>query len=397
MKGRPVDQLVYECMFQKPKVSDPQNFHAVLQRSLIPEVRQETHAFYGHLDTQEAKYPGLDYTHATHRLRLCRWPWHRRMFRAFDVLGLTPAEISGLTKWEGTRWAKEKFEREQGIVIRDTTADCFSDDFDNVAEIDDRPIPPAPAPAPVPAPAPAPPVADTTTTMPTPTHRRRVLPAMPRIGRPAFIENVLGAVAGDNDNDNNGVGNFLPVPESESDDEVQSVGVELNRRLRTQAARREAGDTTAILDEEWEQWLKNAIDSGELFLITERLFRPGADPSVIPPTLFPPGMLSAARAGHWSEIPEFLHSMLQRTLQVESGRGHEAPVSMNTGSVTVRPLPNISPEQFNADRARRGLRPIPIAAARRGMQERVYLRWARQTGTTPGPPIGDDGPGQRVV
>jgi hypothetical protein len=30
-----------------------------------------------------------------------------------------------LTKWEGTRWAKERFEREQGIVIRDTTSVSF--------------------------------------------------------------------------------------------------------------------------------------------------------------------------------------------------------------------------------------------------------------------------------
>jgi hypothetical protein len=122
MKPPAIDQLVYECMFPKPKATDPQSFQALLQRQLVPEVRLETQAFYGHLSSQEAKYPGLDYSYQPHRVRLSRYQWHRRLFRAFDNLGLTKSEIASLTKWEGTRWAKERFEREQGIVIRDTTS-----------------------------------------------------------------------------------------------------------------------------------------------------------------------------------------------------------------------------------------------------------------------------------
>lgn len=122
MKPPAIDQLVYECMFPKPKATDPQSFQALLQRQLVPEVRLETQAFYGHLSSQEAKYPGLDYSYRPHRVRLSRYQWHRRLFRAFDNLGLTESEIASLTKWEGTRWAKERFEREQGIVIRDTTS-----------------------------------------------------------------------------------------------------------------------------------------------------------------------------------------------------------------------------------------------------------------------------------
>jgi hypothetical protein len=122
MKAPAIDQLVYECLFPKPKATDPQNFQGLLQRNLVPEVRLETQAFYGHLSSQEAKYPGLDYSYQPHRVRLSRYTWHRRLFRAFDNLGLTKSEIASLTKWEGTRWAKERFEREQGIVIRDTTS-----------------------------------------------------------------------------------------------------------------------------------------------------------------------------------------------------------------------------------------------------------------------------------
>ena len=273
MKGRPVDELVHEYMFPKPRQNDPPTFHALLQRSLILEVRQEVHAFYGHLDTQEAKYPGLDYCHPTHRIRLSRWPWHRRLFRAFDGLRLTPAEIGGLTKWEGTKWAKERFEREQGITIRDTTADGFPD----WVEPADRPV--------------------TAVT----------------VGREASAELEEPACADAADEDMDAEEEEEEDEEDGSEDEMVSVGVELNERLRERAALREAGDTSAVLDEAWEQWLKNAIENGELGLRVDSILHVDEDPlnTGIP---FPEGVLSAARAGRWSEIPDFLHDVIRRAI-----------------------------------------------------------------------------------
>lgn len=284
MKGRPVEQLVYEQMFPKPRSTDPQNFHALLQRSLILEVRQEVHSFYGHLDTQEAKYPGLDYCHRTHRLRLSRWPWHRRLFRAFDHLGLTDAEISGLTKWEGTKWAKERFEKEQGILIRDTTSDGFPD----WVEPEDR------------------------------------VGGVRRPFRALFTPMPDETETADED-----------MGGDESEEEMESVGLALNERLRERAARREAGDTSTVLDEEWEQWLKNAIENGQLSLGSENIFQVSDEfPNIIPQSLFPPGMLSAARAGQWSEIPDFLHDMIRRTLETEqpSGRASQATTQLEETS-----------------------------------------------------------------
>lgn len=127
MKRRSIDVLVYEHMFPHPKPTDPQCWSSFLQRNLIPEVRQETACFYGSLDTREAQYPGLDYSKPSHRMRLGRFTWHRRLFRAFNALRMTHSEIAGLTHWEGTRWAKERFEKEQNIVIRDTTGDHIKD------------------------------------------------------------------------------------------------------------------------------------------------------------------------------------------------------------------------------------------------------------------------------
>ena len=114
MKGHPIDQVVYEHMFPKPKPTDPQNFQGLLQRQLVPEVRLETQGFYGHLSSQEAKYPGLDYSYQPHRNRLSRFPWHRRLFRAFDNLGLTDSEIQGLTKWEVSEMIHEETGWERG-------------------------------------------------------------------------------------------------------------------------------------------------------------------------------------------------------------------------------------------------------------------------------------------
>ena len=276
MKGQPVDQLVYECMFPRPKSNDPQSFQILLQRNLIPEVRQETHAFYGHLDTQEAKYPGLDYTHKTHRIRLSRWAWHRRLFRAFDNLQLTDAEIAGLTKWEGTKWAKEKYEKEQGYVIHDTTADGFPDWTD--------------------------------------------IQHLPRSSRSRSAE--VGYVGLDDlDND----------MDVESEDELDSVGVELNERLRDGVARREAGDTTAVLDEEWEQWLKNAIESGDISLENDHAFHENATPGA----LFPPGLLTTARAGRWDEIPESLHRILRRVLQSEPSQSLPQPTNLSPSDANL--------------------------------------------------------------
>lgn len=268
MKGSPVDQLVYEYMFPKPRSTDPQNFHSLLHRHLILEVRQEVHSFYGHLDTQEAKYPGLDYCNRIHRIRLSRWAWHRRLFRAFDGLRLTSSEISNLTKWEGTKWAKERFERDAGVVIRDTA----SDEVGQWIELEDRPQ------------------------------------AVRATLREEYADGDELDAEEEQDVDDEDMDD-----EEDSDGELNSIGIALNQRL---LARREAGDNSGPLDEEWEQWLKTAIDSGALPFLSE--MSDPATATLIPQALFPPRMLSAARAGEWDQVPEFLHDMLRRTLQTEA-------------------------------------------------------------------------------
>jgi hypothetical protein len=121
-------------MYPKPKPGDPKNFPDLLRRHLVPEVRNETACFYEGLDSLEAQYPGLDYSHPPHRMRLSWYTWHGRLFRAFDTLRLTRLEIASLTTWEGTRWAREKYEKEHSIKIRDTTGDCIHEWVDPMAQ-----------------------------------------------------------------------------------------------------------------------------------------------------------------------------------------------------------------------------------------------------------------------
>jgi len=119
----PVASLLYSRLFPTAGPADPCNFQTHLTRNLVPEIRIETARFYGSLDSIEARYPGLDYCHAPHRMRLGRFPHHARLFQAIDDLGITDQEVADLARWEGTLWARQRFERDEAIKVRDTTGD----------------------------------------------------------------------------------------------------------------------------------------------------------------------------------------------------------------------------------------------------------------------------------
>lgn len=119
----PVHQQLYNHLFPHPSPIDPPSFTAHLAKNLVPEVRIEVATFYGDLNSVEARYPGLDYCYPPHRLRLGRFKHHRRLFKAFEVLGLTEQEIQDLCCWEGSKWARQKYEEDQGVKVMDTTGD----------------------------------------------------------------------------------------------------------------------------------------------------------------------------------------------------------------------------------------------------------------------------------
>lgn len=119
----PLATQLHTHLYPHPTPNDPPNFSAHLARHLVPEVRIEVATFYGDLSTTESRYPGLSYTYPPHRMRLGRFKHHRRLFEAFDALGLTEQEVQDFCCWEGTLWARRRFERDEGCVVRDTTGE----------------------------------------------------------------------------------------------------------------------------------------------------------------------------------------------------------------------------------------------------------------------------------
>lgn len=224
-----IAQLVYNATFPRPRPNDPTSFPAHIARHLVPEVRIETSTFYGSLDCIEAQYPGLDYTYKPHRMRLSRFPWHRKLFKVFDELGLTNSEISSLCRWEGTKSARERYEKEEGVKVRDTTADSI------------------PLASPTPPPSIEVHFVDDDAEEDSSSESEIELS-----GRD--ILNVATT--------NGGVG-FYPGRDSEeadsSDEEIESYGVELNNRLMAASAAREQG-ANVPLDNAWEQWFKEMAE-----------------------------------------------------------------------------------------------------------------------------------------
>ncbi|KAI9848765.1 MAG: hypothetical protein M1837_006852 [Sclerophora amabilis] len=238
MHRQSISQLVYNYLYPPsrlvdPRAKDPVDFKAHVTKYLVPEVRQETKTFYGTLDCIEARYPGLDYSHAAHRMRLGRFKHHERLFRAFNGLKLTEQEIAGLCTWEGTRSARENYEREEGVRVRDTTGDD---------------IPPWPKPA-------------------RPQHRpqdgRAYAPLQVNLQRSrnvqAELQGMEGGVGEDENEDEDHENE--QIEDDDSEPEMESVGLELNRRLEA-AAEASARGVDVVMDPEFEQWLKEASERG---------------------------------------------------------------------------------------------------------------------------------------
>jgi hypothetical protein len=205
--------LLYKAIFPRPKQHDPTNFASFIQRNLVAEVRLEVQTFYGAIDCAEAQYPGLDYTFPPHRRRLSRFSAHRKLFRAFDELRLTDNEILAICVWEGTKSAKERWERQEGSAIRDTTADGV--------EMVERKGPP------------------------------RIWYSPERC--PWEPTSQVDSIVDDDDE------------QSDDDETDASVGIQLNQQLRAAADARARGEP-AVFDEAWEQWMKEAMERNEVSL-----------------------------------------------------------------------------------------------------------------------------------
>jgi len=234
-RKNPIAVLVYNALFPTPAPTDQPSFSAHLSKNLVGEVRIETANFYGSLDTIEARYPGLNYAFLPHRKRLGRFQHHKRLFEAFDRLGLTESEIQGFCRWEGTLWARERYERDEGVRVTDTTGMEIGEWVD----------------------------------------RRHMLPSASSKSQinvktdiEVEIEQVAHAstsISASNNHDPDTQMQDSDTEESCEEDDVPaaSIGFSLNARLLHAAALRDQG-ANVPMDPEWEQYLKEAQERGEL-------------------------------------------------------------------------------------------------------------------------------------
>lgn len=231
-RKNPISVLVYSTLFPSPSPADPPSFSAHLSKNLVGEVRIETANFYGSLDTIEARYPGLNYAHAPHRKRLGRFPHHRRLFDAFDRLGLTESEIQGFCRWEGTLWARERYERDEGVKVVDTTGMEIGEWVDNRQSRLAR-------------------TKGINVKTDIEVEIERVPTTAEGQGEPRHPDTEMA----DSDSDDS--------DGDAQDDVTESVGFELNARLLHAAALRDQG-ANVPMDPAWEAYLKEAQERGEL-------------------------------------------------------------------------------------------------------------------------------------
>ena len=239
--------LLYHQLFPNPGPSDPSNFSLHLARHLIPEIRVETARFYGSLDSIEARYPGLNYCYRPHRMRLCTFPHHARLFAAIDRLGLTDSEVQDLVRWEGTIWARERFERDEGFKVRDTTGDGIRPWVDPRRAKRDSRI-----------------KVNTEVEVAVEEVPASAQGAVPRIMTTTNVEAAVDEECVDRDE-------IMTDDEDEDDarsddvieDTIQSIGNDLNRRLRAAVEARQQGQQVDM-DPEFEAYLKDYLESGSI-------------------------------------------------------------------------------------------------------------------------------------
>ncbi|KAL1599388.1 hypothetical protein SLS59_006405 [Nothophoma quercina] len=239
-RKNPISVLVYNQLFPSPSPTDPPSFSAHLSKNLVGEVRIETANFYGSLDTIEARYPGLNYAHGPHRKRLGRFPHHRRLFDAFDRLGLTESEIQGFCRWEGTLWARERYERDEGVRVVDTTGMEIGEWVDNRhTRLSSK------------------------KGINVKTDIEVEIDRMPTTAEGAGSPRLAHTQA-HTDRDTEMADTESDDSDADAQDELDaSVGFELNARLLHAAALRDQG-ANVPMDPEWEAYLKEAQERGEL-------------------------------------------------------------------------------------------------------------------------------------
>lgn len=119
-----VGDQIYRIFYPNPKPDDHPSWDAVVRKELAKEARHESRMFYGDDWGNVMQQPGVDYSGRWARTRLKRFPWHKKLFDAFDQLNLTESEIYNLCTWDCTKHALDVAQAANpGMKLGDDTGD----------------------------------------------------------------------------------------------------------------------------------------------------------------------------------------------------------------------------------------------------------------------------------
>lgn len=293
-------KLVIAQLISSKKDLTLSDWRSYITQYLVPEIKLESTRFFGGIDDQESRYPGLDYASPAHRLRLGSFHHHAGLFKAFDKLRLTEHEIYMLCKWHGTKRAKDEHERNCQTRVTDTTWAGFHRYR----------------------------LSEPTVTVP---HDNNSVVdnggARPRQDG-SVLQGEDEDMADSEDGESYNMDEDEDLSDEESEDELQqSIGVELNQRLVASAeanAEARARGEQVITDAEWEQWMKEAAERGEA---------PGTFPSGLPRAMIDQPSLSWGSAlpnslGVNNGLPNATSQAQPATPQPSVSQEHRPAVSL---------------------------------------------------------------------
>lgn len=122
MQKKATSLILYKLLFPTPNTKDPRDFDDFITRLIVPEIRAEIISWYGFVLNEmelETLYPGWDYTNRNVRMRLGRYPCHKRLFRAFEKADLSDYEIDAVATWFGSKRGRVVHRLEWGSSSRE--------------------------------------------------------------------------------------------------------------------------------------------------------------------------------------------------------------------------------------------------------------------------------------
>lgn len=144
------------------------------------------------------------------------------------------------------------------------------------------------------------------------------------------------------------------------------------------------------MDEEWEEWLKDAVEAGGIPFLSPNANVPGTRPASDGTSAMHPRLLNAARLGQWQQIPDFLHSLVRQNVEAHNRRLQAAATSEPSPPASNITTAAPSPSSTSTPRSRTTPNQNETSTRRtidRSLINRLDDHFAEQFSRRPVPPL----------